>query len=151
MFGFSYGTHLAASVVRRHPALVDRVVFAGFEGPDDNEKYPAVYDRQVAKIAALAAAQPDVAAAMPDFTATLKTVLARAEREPFEIAAQAGGSPVDPASGKEGLLYLLRRDIGDTNDLPVFPKMIWNSRATRRRCWRSTPDGAISSSAQACR
>jgi pimeloyl-ACP methyl ester carboxylesterase len=125
VFGFSYGTHLAASIVRRHPALVDRVVFAGFEGPDDNEKYPAVYDRQVATIAALAAAQPDIAAVMPDFAATLKTVLARADREPFEVPVQAGGAPVTLRIGREGLLYLLRRDVGDTNDLPVFPKMIW--------------------------
>ncbi|MEO6236035.1 MAG: alpha/beta fold hydrolase [Vicinamibacterales bacterium] len=125
LFGFSYGTHLAASIVRRHPDLVDRVVFAGFEGPDDNEKYPAVYDRQVAKISALAAAQSDVAAVMPDFTAALTSVLARADREPFAITVHAGGSPLSLPIGKEGLLYLLRRDIGDTNDLPLLPKMIW--------------------------
>jgi pimeloyl-ACP methyl ester carboxylesterase len=125
LFGFSYGTHLAASVVRRHPDLVDRVAFAGFEGPDDNEKYPAVYDRQIAKISALAAAQPDVAAAMPDFTAALKAVLARAEQQPFEIALDAGEAAATLRIGKDGLLYLLRRDVGDTNDLPVFPKMIW--------------------------
>jgi pimeloyl-ACP methyl ester carboxylesterase len=125
VFGFSYGTHLAASVVRRHPDIVDRVVFAGFEGPDDNEKYPAVYDRQVAKISALAAAQPDVAVLMPDFAAALKAVLAQAARQPFTITVQSGGMPVLLRVGKDGLLYLLRRDIGDTNDLPVFPKMIW--------------------------
>jgi len=125
VFGFSYGTHLAASLVRRHPDLVDRVAFAGFAGPDDNEKYPAVYDRQIAKISALAAAQPDVAAVMPDFSAALQAVLARASRQPFEITVQSGGSPVSLHIGKDGLLYLLRRDVGDTNDLPVFPKMIW--------------------------
>ena len=124
LFGFSYGTHLAAAVVRRHPDLVDRVVFAGYEGPDDSVKYPAVYDRQVEKIAALVAKQPDIAAAMPDFTGALKAVLARAERDPFEVMVKAGADPVQLVIGREGLLYLLRRDVGDTNDLPVFPRLI---------------------------
>lgn len=117
LFGFSYGTHLAAAVVRRHPALIDRVVFAGFEGPDESEKYPDVYDRQVRRISALAAAQPDVAASQPDFEAALRTVLARAAKEPFVAN--------DLRIGRDGLLYLLRRDIGDSNDLPVFPRLIW--------------------------
>jgi CubicO group peptidase (beta-lactamase class C family)/pimeloyl-ACP methyl ester carboxylesterase len=126
LFGFSYGTHLAASVVRRHPALVDRVVFAGFEGPDDNEKLPSVYDRQVAKISALAAAQPHIAALMPDFEAALRAVLSRAEQRPFEVEVPVPGGPARTLRvGREGLLYVLRRDIGDTNDLPVFPKLIW--------------------------
>ena len=124
LFGFSYGTHLALSVVRRHPALVDRVVFAGFEGPDDNEKYPAVYDAQVAKIAALAAKQPDIAAEMPDFGLALRAVLERADRQPFEVNVQQGTGTLGLRIGKEGLLYLLRRDIGDTNDVPVFPRLI---------------------------
>ena len=124
LFGFSYGTHLAAAVVRRHADLVDRVVLAGYEGPDDSVKYPAVYDRQVAKIAELAARQPDVAEALPDFTAALKAVLARAEREPFDVAVQQDAGTVRLPIGRDGLLYLLRRDIGDTNDLPFFPKLI---------------------------
>ena len=126
LFGFSYGTHLAAAVVRRHPDLVDRVVFAGFEGPDDSEKFPEVYDRQVAAVSALAAAQPDVAAVMPDFEATLKMVLKRADAKPFEVSVPgAGGEDVTLPIGRDGLLYLLRRDIGDSNDLPNFPLMIW--------------------------
>lgn len=121
LLGFSYGTHLSLATMRRHPALVDRVVLAGIEGPDDTQKLPSVFDVQFAKLAALAAADPDIHGAMPDLQATLASVLDRAAREPFVVAAGARTLRI----GKAGLQYLLRRDIGDTNDLPVFPRFIW--------------------------
>jgi pimeloyl-ACP methyl ester carboxylesterase len=124
LLAFSYGTHLAAAVVRRHPDVLDRVVFAGFEGPDDTLKLPSVYDTQVAHVAALVASQPDVAGEMPDFAATLERVLARAAREPFRITVGAGDGARQAPIGKDGLLYILRRDIGDSNDLPRLPKLV---------------------------
>jgi pimeloyl-ACP methyl ester carboxylesterase len=120
LLGFSYGTHLATAVVRQHPEVVDRVVFAGYEGPDDTVKLPWTFDAQVAHISALAARQPEVAAAMPDFRAALLRVLTRAAAQPFEVHAGAETLRI----GRDGLLYLLRRDIGDTNDLPQFPRLI---------------------------
>ena len=48
----SYGTHLALAAAQRHPALVDRMVLAGVEGPDDTIKLPSRVDAVMAAIAA---------------------------------------------------------------------------------------------------
>ena len=57
LLGFSYGTHLAIAAVRRHPSSIDKVIFAGTEGPDDSQKYPHTYDLQLARLDALEASK----------------------------------------------------------------------------------------------
>jgi len=47
----SYGTHLALAAARRHPALVDRMVLAGVEGPDHTLKLPSLVDEVLGAIA----------------------------------------------------------------------------------------------------
>ena len=129
------------------------VVFAGFEGPDDNEKYPAVYDRQVAKISALAAAQPDVAAVMPDFAAALKSVLSRAEREPVpRITVQAGGSGRLLASRERGPSLSPSPRYRRYERSAGVPEDDLAALAQRdRAAGPSTRNAAISSSGPACR
>ena len=68
----SYGTHLALAAARRHPALVDRMVLVGVEGPDDTFKLPARVDSVLATIAA--ARRPTLL----DDIRTLRTRLAAA-------------------------------------------------------------------------
>ena len=51
LFAGSYGTHLALSAVRRHPALVSRMALLGVEGPDDTFKLPSRVDAVVDEIA----------------------------------------------------------------------------------------------------
>jgi pimeloyl-ACP methyl ester carboxylesterase len=60
---------------------------------------------------------------MPDLTGTLKRVLDRLEKEPVtvRITDQRTKKPVDVKVGKIGLQFLIMRDLGDTNDLPIFP------------------------------
>jgi len=55
--GISYGTHLAFSILRRHPALIDRVVLASVEGPDQTVKRPDAIDAAFGRIDA---AMPEV-------------------------------------------------------------------------------------------
>jgi len=57
LMGISYGTHLAFSILRRHPELVDRVVLASVEGPDQTVKLPAAVDAAFERIDA---AVPDL-------------------------------------------------------------------------------------------
>ena len=114
LFGFSYGTHLALAAVRRHPSSIDRVILAGTEGPDDSQKYPHTFDLQLARLSHLEALQPN--APNPDLVAVTRTLLARLAKSPVT----AGKFTI----GKEGFQYLLRRDIGDTNDTAAVIRMI---------------------------
>ena len=129
LVGFSYGTHLALAALRRHGARIDRVVLLGTEGPDDTWKLPAVYDRHVAAIDALLRADPLTRGVMGDFRGTLRALLERASREPIAVTITANGAARALRVGPAGLLYLLRRDIGDTNDLPWIPAFVYDTHA----------------------
>jgi len=119
LFGFSYGTHLALAVLRRHGTNVDRAILAGTEGPDDSQKYPHTFELQLARLSHLESASPNA----PSTTLgdAMRAALARLERTP----AQAGRFTV----GKEGFQYLVRRDIGDTNDTAAVIRLIRDTAA----------------------
>ena len=112
LFGFSYGTHLALATVRRHPGSIDRLILAGTEGPDHTQKYPHTYDFQLARLAQL-----DGQGDLVDVT---KSVLAKLDRAPIDVDAKGTKLTI----GKEGFQYLLRQDIGDTNDTRNVIRMI---------------------------
>ncbi|MGH9312436.1 MAG: alpha/beta hydrolase, partial [Vicinamibacterales bacterium] len=125
LFGFSYGTHLALTAMRRHGDRLGRIVLAGTEGPDHTYKLPSVLDRQIDTVAALAARDPAVASDVPDMAGLLRQILQRLGREPRKLTiANMRGAERTITVGAWGFLYLLRRDIGDTNDLPGFPRLL---------------------------
>ncbi len=82
LLGWSYGTHLAMAVLRRHEDLVARAVLAGPEGPDHTFKLPSRIQRQLEMVAERVRAQMPHT---PDFVDTVQRVLARAEREPGRV------------------------------------------------------------------
>ncbi|MDQ3169322.1 MAG: alpha/beta hydrolase [Acidobacteriota bacterium] len=129
LVGFSYGTHLALATLQRHGARIERVVLLGTEGPDDTWKLPAVYDRQVLAIDALLKADPRTRGVMGNFSETLHALLDRTSREPLTVTITSGGQPRRLQVGAAGILYLLRRDIGDTNDLPWIPSFVYETQA----------------------
>jgi pimeloyl-ACP methyl ester carboxylesterase len=112
LFGFSYGTHLALAAIRRHPGAIDRVILAGTEGPDHSQKYPHTFDLQLARLAQLEG--------QGDLVTVTAAALARLEKNAVEVDATGTKLLV----GKEGFQYLLRRDIGDTNDTRNVIRMI---------------------------
>jgi pimeloyl-ACP methyl ester carboxylesterase len=124
LFGFSYGTHLALAAIRRHPSSIARVVLAGTEGPDHAQKLPLTFDLQLARIAALEAALPN--APTPGLVEVTRSLLATLQAAPIHVDAKVPGldAPVRLTIGKEGLQYLMRRDIGDTNDTAGIVRMI---------------------------
>jgi pimeloyl-ACP methyl ester carboxylesterase len=112
LFGFSYGTHLALAAIRRHPDSIDRVILAGTEGPDHSQKYPHTFDFQLARLAQLEGTT--------DLVEITRAVMTRLEKAPVEVDAKGTRLVI----GKEGFQYLLRRDIGDTNDASNIIRMI---------------------------
>lgn len=126
LLGFSYGTHLALAYARRHPSTVDRLVLLGTEGPDHTWKLPETLDRQIRHLSALYGAQEALPA--DRLESDLRRLLERLEEEPVELTVRSrSGDTARIAVGADGLRYLLRRDIGDTNDLPLFPALIHNT------------------------
>lgn len=121
--GFSYGTHLGLACLRYHGKNLNRVVLIGTEGPDHTDKLPSSSDASIRRLSALVAKDPELGPKMPDLTGTLKRTLDRLEREPVAVTItdQRTRKPVDVKVGKMGLQFLIMRDLGDTNDLPVFP------------------------------
>jgi pimeloyl-ACP methyl ester carboxylesterase len=128
LLGFSYGTHLAFAYLRRHDTRVANAVLVGCEGPNMTFKLPSSADTQWAKIATLAAADPRVAPTIPDLTALLDQVDAQLERQPMLVDLQVPGSneTVKVPIGPFGLHMILRIDIGDASDIPVFPRLLWS-------------------------
>ncbi len=90
LVGISYGTHLALATMRRHPALVERAVLAGVEGPDHTFKLPSEQQALLERIAGWIAADPEAAERWPDFLGALGRVLRRLEEQPVTVETDAG-------------------------------------------------------------
>ena len=123
LVGFSYGTHLGLACIRYHGKNLNRVVLIGTEGPDHTDKLPSTSDASIKRLSAIVARDPEIGAKMPDLTGTLKRILDRLEKEPVTVSItnQRTRQPVYVKVGKMGLQFLIMRDLGDTNDLPIFP------------------------------
>ena len=123
LVGFSYGTHLGLACLRYHGKNLNRVVLVGTEGPDHTDKLPSTSDISIRRLSTIVAKDPELGPKMPDLTATLKRTLDRLEKKPVTITItdQRTRKPVDIKIGKIGLQFLIMRDLGDTNDLPIFP------------------------------
>ena len=123
LVGFSYGTHLGLACIRYHGKNLNRVVLIGTEGPDHTDKLPGTSDASIKRLSQIVAKDPEIGPKMPDLTGTLKRILDRLEKEPVTVTItdQRTRKPVDVKVGKIGLQFLIMRDLGDTNDLPIFP------------------------------
>ena len=123
LVGFSYGTHLALACIRYHGKNLNRVVLIGTEGPDHTDKLPGTSDASIKRLSQIVAKDPQIGAKMPDLTGTLQRILDRLEKEPVTVTItdQRTRKPVDVRVGKIGLQFLIMRDLGDSNDLPIFP------------------------------
>jgi pimeloyl-ACP methyl ester carboxylesterase len=123
LVGFSYGTHLGLACIRYHGANLNRVVLIGTEGPDHTNKLPSTSDTSLKRLASLAASAPELEGKVPDLVGMLREVLERLEKQPatLQITDQRTKKPIEVTVGKGGLQFLIMRDLGDTNDLPIFP------------------------------
>jgi pimeloyl-ACP methyl ester carboxylesterase len=122
LLGFSYGTHLAQATIKRHEVHVANAVLAGVEGLDETHKLPLNMDRQFAKLARMVADDPVVGPRIPDLVALYDRVIAKLEREPILVSIPERPEPIPV--GPWGLQFILRFDMGDARDLPVFPRLL---------------------------
>ena len=127
LVGFSYGTHLGLATIRYHGAHLNRVALIGIEGPNHTRKLPSTSQKSLEQLARVAAADPTVGPKVPDMVGMLKRVFDRLEKEPItvRITDRRKNQPVDVMVGKFGLQFIILIDLGDTNDLPVFPALFY--------------------------
>jgi pimeloyl-ACP methyl ester carboxylesterase len=127
LVGFSYGTHLGLATIRYHGAHLGRVALIGTEGQNHTRKLPSTSQKSLERLARVARADPIVGPKVPDMMGMLKRVFDRLEKEPITVRVmdRRKNQPVDVLVGKFGLQFIILIDLGDTNDLPVFPALFY--------------------------
>ena len=128
LLAFSYGTHLACCYLRRYGDHVENAVMFGLEGPDQTYKLPWAMDTQFQKLALLAKADPRIAKQIPDLMALYDRVIAKLAKQPMRVPVPTPGGKdtLQVPVGPFGLRWILRIDVGDATDLPVFPRLLWS-------------------------
>ncbi len=126
LLGFSYGTHLALATIKRHGEHLENVIACGVEGLDQTYKLPSTMDTQFRKLSILTAQDDRVGAHVPDLVELFKRVCAKLDREPMivEVTDRVTNGTVLVPVGSFGLKMILRFDMGDASDLPVFPRLL---------------------------
>ena len=128
LLGFSYGTHLGQAYIRYFGEHTENAVLVGVEGANHNYKLPSTMDTQFRKLALMAQADPNVSKDVPDLIELYRRVLTKLDKEPavVEITNRLTQQPMKIKIGGIGLQGIMRFDIGDASDLPVFPRLLYS-------------------------
>ena len=121
LWGISYGTHLALSMLKRHGDRVNRVALASLEGQDQTVKRPAAIDDLLRHVDTLLAADPTTRAAVPDLPALMRRVHAKLEARPAPTKVKLNGAPGEIRMGGFGVQMLAGGLIANPNTLAMLP------------------------------
>jgi pimeloyl-ACP methyl ester carboxylesterase len=123
LLGFSGGTTLALTTLRRHGPNLDRVVMAGIEGTAHMNKLPSNIQKQLVKIDALVKADPEISKLVPDLLGLMKSVLDQFEKEPvtIELTDSKTKQKFKVKIGKYVLQGITSLMIGTTDRISLLP------------------------------
>lgn len=121
LWGISYGSHLALSMLKRHGDRVSRVALASLEGQDQTVKRPAAVDALLRHVDGMLAADPAVRAAIPDLLALMRRVHAKMEAAPVKMPAMLNGAPVELKLGGFALQLMTGGLIANPQTLVMLP------------------------------
>lgn len=121
LWGTSYGSHLALSVLKRHGDRVNRVALSSLEGQDQTVKRPARVDDLLRQVDALLGADPAARAAIPDLPALMRRVHARLEAAPALTKVTLNGAPGEIRMGGFGVQMLAGGLIANPHTLAMLP------------------------------
>ncbi len=126
LVGFSYGTHLGQAYIRDYEKHVENAILIGVEGPNHTYKLPMAMDIQWHKIALMAKADSNVNKEVPDLVALYKKVAKKLKANPAEVQVNSPfQQPMKVKVSDYGLALMLRFDVGDASDIPVFPRLLY--------------------------
>jgi pimeloyl-ACP methyl ester carboxylesterase len=127
LLGFSYGTHLAEVYMKRHGDRLENVLLFGVENLWETDKLPFTADGAFRRLALLAHEDPNIRTKIPDLVALYDRVMAKLARQPMIVPVPGPGrDTLQVPVGPFGLAFILRVDLGDATDLPVFPRLLWS-------------------------
>lgn len=121
LWGISYGTHLALSVLKRHPNSIDRVALASLEGQDQTIKRPAHINMFLDRVDHLMGTDPAVRAAIPNLPALMRRVHERLEADPVIVSFTGDSGPVDVRVGGFGIQYMASAMVANPPSLSMLP------------------------------
>lgn len=122
LLGISYGTHLALSVMRRHPGSVHRAVLAGVEGPDHTLKLPSAVEATLVRLDSLVRADSVASARYPDFLGSVRAVLDTLDASVVSVdAREPDGSESVITLGAFDVQWLTAGSIGSSQILDELP------------------------------
>lgn len=123
LWGISYGSHLALSVLKRHGDRIGRVALASLEGQDQTVKRPAHIDAYLRRADACLDADPAARAAIPDLIALMRRVHERLDAEPAVVTLPSAAGPVDLKLGGFAVRYLAGGLIANPRTLSMIPRL----------------------------
>lgn len=123
LWGISYGTHLALSVLKQHPNSIGRVALASLEAQDQTIKRPAHIDMFLDRVDHLMGADPAVRAAIPNMPALMRRVHERLEADPATLTFAGENGPVDVRMGGFGVQLLASALVANPPQLSMLPKI----------------------------
>lgn len=128
LLGFSYGTHLAQTYIKYFGNNLDNVVLIGTEGLNHTFKLPSTMETHFKKIALLSDADANVNQEVPDFMALYRKVTQKLDKNPVELEVNSPltREPLKIKVDAFGLNRLIRYDIGDASDIPVFTRLLYS-------------------------
>ena len=128
LLGFSYGTHLGLAYIRYFGAQVENAILVGTEGPNHNYKLPMAMDTHLRRLSLMAKQDEKINQEVPDLLALYEQVIAQLKTEPavLTIKSPLTQKPMEVKVGTFGLNMIMRIDIGDASDLPVFPRLLYS-------------------------
>jgi pimeloyl-ACP methyl ester carboxylesterase len=121
LWGISYGTHLALSMLKLHGDRVNRVALASLEGQDQTVKRPSAVDALLRKVDGLLIADPAVRAAIPDLPALMRRVHSKLEAAPVSMTAALNGTPVELQLGGFAIQLMAGGLIANPQTLVMLP------------------------------
>jgi len=121
LWGISYGSHLALSMLKRHGDRVGRVALASLEGQDQTVKRPAQTDALLRHVDTLLGADPVARAAVPDLPALMRRVHAKLEAQPVLMQVKLNGAPGEIRVGGFLIQLIAGGLIANPNTLSMLP------------------------------
>ena len=123
LWGTSYGSHLALSVLKRHGDRVNRVALSSLEGQDQTVKRPARTDNYLRQVDALLGADTVIRTAVPDLLALMRRVHTRLETQPAVTTVTLNGAPAQIRMGGFGVQMLASGLVANPQSLAMLPAL----------------------------
>ncbi|NRB62326.1 MAG: alpha/beta hydrolase [Saprospiraceae bacterium] len=126
IFGFSFGSHIAMTVMELFPNQIERAILVGADAPNQSFNFPSHLDEHVKKIGMLIEQEGTLNMTAQDFSSLVNKTLQKVKENPVTVTVK---NPLnlkkeDLSIGAFGLALILRLDIDDSYDIPVIPRLL---------------------------